>query len=228
MMNERDLTKLMFSLSGIPAGAGTGIVIDLLIQILTDDESLLGQIDKNIKKIVRGHFQAGKNYLLETQRLHSDELQREFVKKALDQFMMAVAVDEPIIVAKSQFFIGVCYSILNEEQSAKHWMEVACETAIEYETKLREEYEKREKVSLIDFAMFLTGATFWIPAVRYYRTGKRLATSLDELYQFMRPLSEYFDSTGIKVNGLKPARELVVPTLLAKEFLVEQEKEIKK
>jgi hypothetical protein len=157
-------------------------ILSLSITIITEELTT----DQRLDKVIRMHYEKGLSYLKDVQ-LAQEELNqkrrmerwqeaqniqaemRYVIRAALDEFKSAVSVDEPLIAAKAEFFVGECYDFLNLKKPAlERYQEAYVRGQREILKKLavyppirhmtiyrREAYEKYKKISFRMKLMFM-------------------------------------------------------------------------
>jgi hypothetical protein len=85
-------------------------------------------------------FRTGATYLEEALHASTTRGQRQHINKALDAFITASHLDLPdfpFILIQAQFFVGVCYELLEDRSNAfRWWYEKAYASAIKYEREI--------------------------------------------------------------------------------------------
>lgn len=108
--------------------AGTGIpepiiriVLETLIGLLKEEQN---NSNAQLRKLIGSYYQSGADYLTDARKLQGKR-REQWIESALDQFVKASHVEDALLAAKSQFFVGVCYDLLNESPLATDWYERA-------------------------------------------------------------------------------------------------------
>ena len=105
-------------------------------------ETLIGLLDEEqkdneqLRKLIGSYYKTGMEYLTDA-RVVQEKRREEWIQKALERFVTASEVEDAILKAKSQFFVGVCYDLLNERVAAKRWYEKAYESASQQLVRLK-------------------------------------------------------------------------------------------
>src|ERR1051326_840124 len=106
--------------TGIPEPI-TRIVLETMIGALHEQQTTS---DEKLKRLIESYYQTGMDYLTDAKSLRG-ERREDWIKKALEQFVTASHVEDALLIAKSQFFVGVCYDLLLESSLARAWYERA-------------------------------------------------------------------------------------------------------
>ena len=116
------------------------LALELLPQLIPEPitrsilETLIGLIDEEqkgneqLRKLIGSYYTTGMEYLNDA-KVVQEKRREESIQQALERFVTASEVEDAILKAKSQFFVGVCYDLLNERVAAKRWYEKAYESA---------------------------------------------------------------------------------------------------
>ncbi len=129
-----ELIPIALAGSGIPAPI-TRIVLESLFGVLQEQQNSLetqigalqeqqNKSDEKLRRLVGSYYLSGKDYLNDARSLQG-ERRKESIKSALGQFIAASHVEDTLLAANSQFFVGVCHDLLNESPEAKRWYEQA-------------------------------------------------------------------------------------------------------
>ena len=105
--------------AGIPEPI-TRIVLETLIGTLQEQQNNL----EKLRRLVGSYYQGGMDYLADAKSIQG-ERREQWIKSALDQFITASHVEDTLLAANSQFFVGVCYDLLSESPLAREWYERA-------------------------------------------------------------------------------------------------------
>lgn len=111
---------------GIPEPI-TRIVLETMIGALQEQQNTS---DEKLRRLVESYYPSGMDYLSDAKGLQG-ERREEWIKLALGQFVTASHVEDALFAAKSQFFVGVCYDLLNESSLATDWYERAYRSAVQ-------------------------------------------------------------------------------------------------
>lgn len=118
---------------GIPEPI-TRIVLETLIGALLQEQQNISTNEK-LNRLIGKHYKDGTDLLSDAQGLQG-ERREEWIKSALKEFVSASHVeDDALLAAKSQYYVGVCYDLLNEIPSARKWHERAYKAASQLATK---------------------------------------------------------------------------------------------
>ena len=138
------------------------------------------------------------NYLCEIKYIENAALREDTIKKALNEFMHAVQVEEPFTAVTAEFYIGVCYALLNENQSALRWYERSYLSADFLSLDLSERIHRPEDdINLTNFllAISLVGAP--LGAYRIYKRIKeseRIENTFHEVCDFKDLMEDLISS----------------------------------
>jgi tetratricopeptide (TPR) repeat protein len=193
----------------IPAPITTAILETLI--------GLLDQEQKNseqLRKLIGSYYKTGMEYLTDAKYIHQAGRRAEWIQRALDRFMTASEVEEKLLKAKSQFFVGVCYDLLDERDSATRWYEKGYESASQQLDQLKPSIAKAVELKLVPGAAAIGGAIVFglmggpamagIGARVGNTVGKtvpdyerqKIQTQLEEIRHFMDPLSQVLLAHG--------------------------------
>jgi len=90
-------------------------VLEALIGAIHQEQ---GTFNKKLNSLIGMYYKNGTDFLSDAQYLQGEK-REEWIKKALFEFRSASNVEqEPLQQAKSIFFVGVCYELLNESTPA--------------------------------------------------------------------------------------------------------------
>ncbi len=116
-----ELIPLALAGTGIPAPI-TRIVLEALIGALQEEQN---NSDAQLRRLVGSYYKDGVELLTDAKYAEQVETRNDTIKQALDRFVTASNVEDALLKAKSQFFVGVCYDLQNERNLAKRWYEKA-------------------------------------------------------------------------------------------------------
>lgn len=143
--------------SGIPEPI-TRIVLETMIGALQEQQN---NSDARLMKLVGSYYQSGADYLADARRLQG-ERREQWIKSALGQFVTASHVEDGLLAAKSQFFVGVCYDLLNESLLASEWYERAYKSAAQFAVRSQQRQELRQLIDSLFPVLFAHGSTLSI------------------------------------------------------------------
>jgi hypothetical protein len=209
-MSDTSLDSLCDRLVTKVSGRAAGAVVGLLIQVLTEEEDKLDNIDKKLGKLIRAYFNTGMNYLEEIKRLQDPQRKADALSQAQHQFMMASEVEAPFFAVKAQFYTGVCFLLMGEESSGRHWIEKSYLSASALEEPFLEASKFTGWDGLLGFSPVISPITIPIVFKRFMKKEAN-AEMLFELYAFMRSLSDLMFAMGFKTAGLRPSSEIKPP-----------------
>lgn len=156
---------------GIPEPI-TSIVLGTLIGVLQQEQQNI--TNKKLKKLFGSYYQKGERYLRAADNADGEQ-RRDWINQALDNFMTASSLEEDaLLAAKSEFFVGVCFDLLNNSIAAREGYEQAYRAA----SQLRAQwvYRPRQLAQLHPFMNTLSqvlrahGSTL-IPQERSFEGG---------------------------------------------------------
>ena len=144
----------------------SGIVLETTLVALQDEQRYISS-DEKLDRLIGIHYKNGTDFLSDAKRLQG-ERREGWITKALWEFNSASNVEkEPLQQIKSQFFVGVCYDLLNENPLAMERYEKAYRAASQLATQGK--YRPRQLAQLQLFIDSLSevlrahGSTLGIP-----------------------------------------------------------------
>jgi tetratricopeptide (TPR) repeat protein len=182
-------------------------------------ETLIGLLDQQQKaneqlsKLIGSYYKTGMEYLIDARDVQ-EKRKEVWIQQALERFLTASEVEDSILKAKSQFYVGVCYDLLNERIVAKRWYEKAFESANQQLVRLKPPYMKMLGIGVLHVTAVVVGFVIGAFAARGLgaNVGARLGDSmgegmqdnerrqqqqqLEELRHFMIPLSHVLLAYG--------------------------------
>lgn len=140
--------------TGIPAPV-TRVVLETMILTLEEQQNTT---DKHLRKLVGSYYKSGADYLADARNLQG-ERREQWIQNALSQFVTASHVEDTFLAAKSQFFVGVCYELLNEYQLARQWYERAYRSVVQYAARSQYDQQLRQFIQVLLPVLFAHGST---------------------------------------------------------------------
>lgn len=103
-------------------------LLGLLSNELNDNSGKLDEIGLKLDKLTESYYKTGYDYLNDAFRV-TDSRREKWIEAALDKFRTASAVENLLMSAKSLFYVGVCYDLLNEGELSLSYYEKAYTSA---------------------------------------------------------------------------------------------------
>ena len=201
----------------------TRILLETLLALLTEEQ----QSNDQLNKLVGSYYKTGIEYLTDAKDVQ-EKRRDEWIQKALDHFFTASEVEDALLQAKSQFYVGVCYDLLNESNPAKRWYEKAYESASQMLVQSRSSQMKsgmRRGISMIGGGVIggalgaiggpggiIQGAGAGAGSAYSVMQGlqeEERQKQVAELGDFMKPLSQVLLAHGSTITSLisRPRKE---------------------
>jgi tetratricopeptide (TPR) repeat protein len=199
----------------------TRALLETLIGLLDEEQ----KASEQLRKLIGAYYKTGMEYLIDARDVQ-EKRREEWIQQALERFITASEVEDAILKAKSQFFVGVCYDLLNERIVAKRWYEKAFESASQQLVRLKPPIVKVVGLQFLHGTAAVVGgvtgalvgiasggAAWAIGANVGARLGnvmgkapqdrerRKQQQQLEELRHFMNPLSEVLLAHGSKITS---------------------------
>jgi hypothetical protein len=114
-------------------------ILNYLIQSVSEQAE---SIDQKLERLIGGYYKTGLSYLKDANSVNGARREK-WIEDALAQFMHASNVEATeIMQAKSMFYTGACYGLLNEKNTALRWYEQGYETGCKYRQQLMSNMEE--------------------------------------------------------------------------------------
>lgn len=220
--------------TNIPPGAQVVIgVATLMLQFcgaqLSTSGQEMAQIKDDVRRLVESAYKNGMDALNDATYAQDPARRNELIDQARTEFTHASNQDVPLEAAKAQLLVGACYYELGEMPNAIRWWEqsyasfsaIAAHYANQIDSRLfkaltldgRLEYDKKRlamsMVSLVSPAGLVT-VPFALLNHKVTEEHLQVHEALEEVFSWMRPLSDLLHAWDSKLSGLRPASELVV------------------
>lgn len=200
----------------------TRIVLRVFIELITEEESNLSE---RLETLLGSYYNGAIEFLTDSQYIEKEEVRNAVINRARELFSQASKVEEdPLLMVKSKFYIGVCYALQNEKDAAKRWYEMAFRLASERAFQLQS-YQPGILAKAVDgviepvnawlsvgprnyaeavLTVLTGGPLVWIPVVSgveiYENRKKRMAaqrqTELERILFFMDSLVPVLQAHG--------------------------------
>lgn len=92
----------------------TSAILQALLDLLDQEQ----KSSEQLSRLIGNYYKTGMEFLTDAKDVQ-EKRREEWIQQALERFVTASEVEDAILKAKSQFFVGVCYDLLNERVAAK-------------------------------------------------------------------------------------------------------------
>lgn len=123
----------------------TRIILLSLFDLIIAEQN---NIDTKVKKLIEEPLKSGCDYLKDASEV-SEGRREEWLKLALEKFTTASNIEASLDSARAQFYVGVCYDLLNEPQLAINWYEKAYQSAWSTYTSLKNPQYIKDKFTTL-------------------------------------------------------------------------------
>ena len=204
-----------------------GPILETLLEVLGDElgsiDQKLDKLDQKLDKLIESYYKSGYEYLNDAKSV-TDSRREKWIEAALDRFRTASTVENPFMAAKSQFFVGVCYDLLEERGLALNWYENAYKSAWDLYSSLLNSSSNEVLDNLIKMSRSANRSPFLLltyslsipiefggQAFRNHQI-KQISKMLGDIYQsFMKPLADLLRVRGSSVDILEQPVPLLPP-----------------
>jgi hypothetical protein len=194
----------------------------------------------DIRRPIHDAFETGKRRIGDARCASNKEERRRLIGAARRAFALARSREGPLQAAQAEVLVGACYFAVGRLANARwHW-EQGYARLCTLEAQIVKKHPKvlqplqptkgwEDSLKTLDSSdgdgvgawlsgllpVLVAGTAIEIGRELYrdahYYWGMVIRDSLEEVYQWMRPLADLLTAWGSTTEGLRPARQLVLP-----------------
>ena len=178
---------------------GSNILINAVIEVAKtwlDIKDKTDTIDNNVKKLIKKYYSSGIEHLENAKHSKSNSIQKDWLEKAIENFINATKVESINVVLDSTILIACCFLMLDEKENALRYLNKAYSFIDEYffEISLDRGNMYKTSVGIID--------TFWTALFQSndIKNIEIYTNIAKELYKEFYEIATILNKENYKVN----------------------------